>query len=116
MTAIATSHRSANRRRHLLAVPAAAATTDARFQPRWSSLTIRLSVAADATQLRRLAYMDSARPLSGPALLAEQGGTVIAALSLSDGAVVADPFVPSADAVAMLRLRATQLRESATAA
>lgn len=116
MTAIATPQRHTNRRRHLLAVPSTAARIDSRFESRWSSLTIRLAVAADAARLRHLAHMDSARPLSGQALLAEQSGAVIAALSLSDGAVIADPFVPSADAVAMLRLRAGQLRESATAA
>jgi hypothetical protein len=118
MTAIATNHRLNNRSRHLLAVPAASPVSTApRLQPRWSPLVIRLAVASDETELRRLAHMDSARPLSGQALLAEQGGSVIAALSLDDGTAIADPFVASADAVAMLRVRAEQLnRSSATAA
>ena len=118
MTAIATNHRLSNRGRHLLVVPAASpGHTAPRPQARWSPLVIRLAVAADETELRRLAHMDSARPLSGQALLAEQGGSVIAALSLDDGAAIADPFVASADAVAMLRVRAEQLnRSSATAA
>jgi hypothetical protein len=60
--------------------------------------------------------MDSARSLSGQTLLAEQGGSVVAALSLADGAVIADPFVASADAVEMLRVRAAQLSRSAATA
>lgn len=118
MTAIATNHRLSNPSRHLLVVPAASpVSTTPRPQPRWSPLVIRLAVASDETKLRRLAHMDSARPLSGQTLLAEQGGSVIAALSLDDGTAIADPFVASADAVAMLRLRAEQLnRSSATAA
>jgi len=117
MSAIATNHRLSNRRHQLLAVPAAAPVrTESRPESRWSPLVIRLAVAADETQLRRLAHMDSSRPLSGQALLAEQGGSVIAALSLDDAAI-ADPFVASADALAMLRVRAAQLnRSSATAA
>jgi hypothetical protein len=118
MSAIATNHRRGNLRRHLLVVPTASAThTAPRPDPRWSALVIRLAVAADETQLRRLAHLDSARPLSGQSLLAEQGGSVVAALSLDDGAVIADPFVASADAAAMLRVRAAQLSKStATAA
>ena len=74
MTAIATHHRRSNLRRHLLVVPAAPAThTESRPEPRWSALVIRLAVAADETRLRRLAHLDSARPLSGQTLLAEQG-------------------------------------------
>jgi hypothetical protein len=118
MTAIATNHRLTKRSRHLLVVPPASPVRTApRPQPRWSPLVIRLAVTADETELRRLAHMDSARPLSGQVLLAEQGGSVIAALSLDDGTAIADPFVASADAVAMLRVRAEQLnRSSATAA
>jgi hypothetical protein len=117
MTAIATTNRRSSRRKHLLVVPAAAAVrTESRPEPRWSALVIRLAVRADETQLRRLAHMDSARPLSGQALIAEQGGSVIAALSLADGAAIADPFVASADAVAMLRVRAAQLSKSPAAA
>ncbi len=117
MTAIATPHRSI-RRRHLLVVPGTATSSaESRLAARWSALVIRLAVAADETKLRRLAHLDSARPLSGQTLLAEQGGSVVAALSLDDGAVIADPFTASADAVAMLRVRSAQLsRSSATAA
>jgi len=118
MSAIATPHRSI-RRRHLLVVPGAAALgaeSQAAAAPRWSALVIRLAVAADDKQLRRLAHLDSARPLSGQALLAEQGGSIVAAVSFDDGAAIADPFVASADALAVLRVRAAQLRAGAATA
>lgn len=111
MSAIATTKISS--RRHLLALAAPTAGSVSHAEPRWSALVIRLAVQADETKLRRLAHMDSARPLSGQTLLAEQGGSVVAALSLDDGAAIADPFVASADAVAMLRVRATQLSKRA---
>ena len=117
MTAIATTHHRHNRGRGLLVVPAAGAwVSEAQPEPRWAPLVIRLAVAADDAKLRRLAHLDSARPLSGQALLAEQSGSLVAALSLDDGAAIADPFVPSADAVTMLCVRAAQLRESAAQA
>lgn len=120
MTAIATIHHRHNRGSHLVAVPAAPAksarVSDAQPEPHWAPLVIRLAVAADDAKLRRLAHLDSARPLSGQALLAEQSGSLVAALSLDDGAAIADPFVPSADAVTMLCVRAAQLRESAATA
>jgi hypothetical protein len=118
MIAIATTPQRSVRDRHRLVVAGAAnLPADPRPAPRWSALVLRLAVAADETQLRRLAHLDSARPLSGQALLAEQGGSIVAALSLDDGAAIADPFTASADAVAMLRVRAAQLsRSSATAA
>lgn len=119
MTAIATTHHRRHRGRRLLVVPgpAGARVSTAQREPRWAPLVIRLAVAADDAKLRRLAHLDSARPLSGQALLAEQSGSLVAALSLDDGAAIADPFVPSADAVTMLCVRAAQLRESvATAA
>lgn len=116
MTAIATSQRRRARRNHLLAVPSAPPKTGPAAEPRWSPLVIRLAVAGDAAALARLAHMDSARPLSGQALLAEQNGSVIAALSLHGGAVIADPFVATADAVAILRLRGAQLRDGDLAA
>jgi hypothetical protein len=60
----------------------------------------------DAPALDRLAALDSARPLTGPTLVAEQDGALVAALSLGTGRAVADPFVPTADLVALLRYAA----------
>ena len=74
-----------------------------------SSLTVRLATPGDAPTLHRLAQLDEDAPLRGAALLAEQDGHAVAALSLADGRWVADPFVASAGAVSLLRLRAAQL-------
>ena len=73
------------------------------------NLTIRAARPDDAGALRRLAQLDSARPLSGHALLAELDGVPVAAVSLANGSKVADPFRHTAEAVRMLRLRRYQL-------
>jgi hypothetical protein len=73
------------------------------------ALTIRLSTPADAGTLRRLAALDSAHTLRGHVLLAETHGRPVAAISLTTGAVTADPFQQSADAIRLLRVRRHQL-------
>jgi hypothetical protein len=65
-------------------------------------ITIRQSSDSDASELRRLAELDSARPLSGPALIAEHGGHAVAAVSLDGRRSIADPFLPTANVVEML--------------
>jgi hypothetical protein len=74
-----------------------------------SPLTIRLARPDDDAALARLAALDSQRPLTGDALVAEAGGRLRAALALDGGRVLADPFERTADDVAMLRLRADRL-------
>jgi hypothetical protein len=71
-----------------------------------STVTLRPATAADAAALHRLAALDSQRDLRGDVLVAELDGTPVAALSLAEDRVVADPFVRSAGAVALLRARA----------
>ena len=71
---------------------------------------IRIASSADDPALARLAAMDSALPLRGAVLVAESGGVLRAALSLDDDRAVADPFVPTAGHVALLRTRASLLR------
>jgi hypothetical protein len=73
------------------------------------SLTIRVAGPRDDATLRRLAGLDTARPLTGRVLLAESDDGPIAALSVETGAVTADPFRHTAGAVRMLRLRRYQL-------
>jgi len=65
-------------------------------------ITIRESSEADASTLRRLAELDSARPIQGPVLIAEQRGRAIAAVGLDERRAVADPFEPTADALRLL--------------
>ena len=73
-------------------------------------VTVRLAVAADGPQLQLLAELDSASVPAAPLLIGERAGRLVAALSLSEDAVIADPFMPTADVVALLKLRARQLR------
>jgi hypothetical protein len=68
-------------------------------------VTLRTATAADAAEVTRLATIDSASVPSGPLLLAEVDGELRAALSIADGGVIADPFVPTANLVELLRTR-----------
>jgi hypothetical protein len=67
---------------------------------------VRPARAIDSDDLRHLAALDSARPLTGDVLLAVSGGDVAAAMSLDTGAVIADPFQPTAHLVELLRTAA----------
>jgi hypothetical protein len=73
------------------------------------ALTIRVAGPRDDAALLRLAALDDARPLTGRVLLAESGGGVVAAVSLTTGAAIADPFEYTNEAVHLLRLRRYQL-------
>jgi hypothetical protein len=70
---------------------------------------MRRAAITDAARIRELARLDDKRMPAGPFLVADVAGEIVAAVSLSSGTVVADPFRPTADAVAMLRLRAAQV-------
>ena len=81
-----------------------------------SSVTIRPENPSDATALRQLAELDSARPLSGHVLVADVGGELWAAIESDGGRVVADPFRPSGELVDLLRVRVNRTRGTAPAA
>jgi len=66
-------------------------------------LTLRVARPDDAPAVRRLAQLDSSRPPTGPVLLAVVGSEPVAALAVTTGSVVADPFRPTAGVVAVLR-------------
>jgi hypothetical protein len=72
-------------------------------------MTVRMALPDEAHVLERLGELDSAPHLTGRVLLAEVGGAPVAAISLETGAMVADPFKPTASAVHVLRLRRYQL-------
>ena len=74
------------------------------------NVTIRYSAASDLSELARLAALDSASPPRGPALVAEADSRMLAALPLGSGRPIADPFEPTAHVVALLQLRADQMR------
>ena len=74
-----------------------------------AQVTLRLATADDARRVRTLAQLDSAPAPSGPVLIAEIDGRLLAALPLDGGAPIADPFRRSAGVVQLLRMRAAQL-------
>lgn len=75
-----------------------------------STVTIRMATVADEREIRRLAALDTSPAPVAPALIASEDGALVAALSLADGGAVANPFVPSRDALDLLRLRAAHIR------
>ena len=83
-------------------------------EPHAATIQLRPGGPDDAGVLRHLAELDSAPELAPPVLLAVSDGRPIAALSLRDQRVVADPFVLTGDAVALLRLRSEHLSASRT--
>jgi hypothetical protein len=84
------------------------------LQPGTPSITIRLADADDEAALRALAQRDSRRVPAGPLVIAIAGSEVRAAVSVLDGAAVADPFHPTAQLVSLLEFRARQLRDGET--
>ena len=78
-------------------------------------ILVRPARAVDAADLADLAALDSAAPLTGEILLAVSGGEVAAAMSLDTGAVIADPFQPTAQLVELLRAAARPAERPARA-
>jgi hypothetical protein len=72
-------------------------------------IRIRLVGDEDRERVGQLAQLETKRPLEGPLLGASVGGRLVAAIAIESGESVADPFLPSADARAMLELRASQV-------
>jgi hypothetical protein len=82
---------------------------DAQSDVSTASIELRLARADEALVLHRLAQLDDAPDLDGDALMALIDGDPIAALSLSDRRVVANPFVRTEHAVSLLRIQADHL-------
>jgi hypothetical protein len=72
-------------------------------------IALRRAGDDETAELTRLAALDSARPLEGEALVALVDGRLVAAISLGDGRVIADPLAPTTEARALLHTRAAQL-------
>jgi hypothetical protein len=73
-------------------------------------LAIRMATTDDVADVLRLAALDQKPAPSGRVLLGIVDGAVHAAVAVEDDHAVADPFAPTADLVALLRLRAARLR------
>jgi len=76
-------------------------------------MVLRADRPTDESTLRRLAALDSARPIKGRALVAEVDGRAVAAIGLTDGRVVADPFVKTSEVVELLQVRADRMQPEA---
>jgi hypothetical protein len=77
--------------------------------PRATAVELRLARGDESGVIRRLADLDDAPELDGQVLLAVVEDEAIAALSLADRRVVANPFVRTQHAVTLLRMRADHL-------
>jgi hypothetical protein len=69
----------------------------------------RLDPATDHAALVRVAQRDSAAVPGGELIGAEVDGSLVAAISLSEHRVVADPFTRTESVRSLLELRAAQL-------
>ena len=70
---------------------------------------IRPATEQDAATLRKLAALDSARPLTGRVLIGEIAGQPAAALSLKTGVAIADPFQATDRLRIHMRMRASAI-------
>ena len=71
-------------------------------------VVIREAVQADAPALARLADLEGKPALTGRVVVGSVRGAIRAAVGL-DGRTLGDPFAPTAELVALLRLRVGQL-------
>lgn len=78
-----------------------------------TDITIRTARSTDADALRRLAAVDSQTLPAGDLLVAEVGGDIVAAYDPRSARALADPFLPTAGAVDLLRLRAGEAARAA---
>ena len=69
------------------------------------TISLRVASDRDARVIEKLSALDSKPALHAPAVVALVDGRPVAAASLSDASVVADPFVPTADVVELLQAR-----------
>jgi hypothetical protein len=86
---------------------------DAWQRRRRGELKFRDATESDAADLLRVARLDSqGRPPEGRLIVAIDDGVMVAAIAVETGATIADPFRPTAQIVALLRLRADATRVS----
>ena len=77
-----------------------------------AGVALRLDRATDEAAVGRLAELNMRRLPDGPFVVGEVAGVVVAALPLAGGAVLVDPFVPTAHVTPLLELRAAQIRRA----
>jgi hypothetical protein len=77
-----------------------------------AEVVIRRSTAGDGQALAALSALDGAPLPLGPALVAEVAGVPRAVLPLDGGRAFGDPFARTDELVALLELRAAQMRRA----
>jgi hypothetical protein len=75
-----------------------------------NEVVIRRATEADGPALAALSALDSAPMPFGPALVAEVAGVPRAVLPLDGGRAFGDPFARTGELVALLELRAAQIK------
>jgi hypothetical protein len=78
-------------------------------EPAPEVVVLRLCTVQDDAALDRIAELEGAPVPAGRHVVAEVNGRVVAALPLTGGEVIADPFRPTAHLERLLELRAKQL-------
>jgi hypothetical protein len=69
------------------------------------TISLRVATDRDTTIVDKLSALDSKPAPHAPVVVALVDGRPVAAASLSDASVVADPFVPTAEVVELLQAR-----------
>jgi hypothetical protein len=82
-------------------------------EQREQAVALRLCTVADDAVLERLAILEGKPAPVGRYVVAEVDGSVVAAISLVSGAVLADPFRRTGQLLPLLALRAEQLAPEA---
>ena len=75
-----------------------------------ATVVIRVATPADHDELALLAALDSARDLAGSVFVAQSDGRIRAAYSVEENRAIADPFVPTAGLVELLKARSVLLQ------
>ncbi len=81
-----------------------------------ADVVIRRTTSHDDPTLAALAALDAAPLPLGPSIVAEVGGVPRVVLPLDGGRAFGDPFVPTGELVALLELRAAQIRRDTAGA
>jgi hypothetical protein len=85
-------------------------TARAERPPFADAISIREATLADSPAIEALATLDSSRRPHGRVLVAEVEGGIVAALPVDGHRAIADPFRRTSELVALLEMRAAQLR------
>ena len=83
------------------------------FMTATSILSIRPAEPTEDSVLRDLSELDATPQLTRPALLAIVDDQPVAAVSLTDGRIAADPFTRTEDVVVLLRAHVQSLTKAA---